>query len=174
MTDLPSNEKTSIKFPNGKKLHFSPGVHNELQKAIIEHFLPRFCDGGEILYVADSTDKDKLYKKKKLRELGFPDLDHGMLPDIIAYSRKKDWIYLVEAVHTANPWIQTRKVNLENLLNGKCNSGIIYVSAFLDRGKFRTWVPDLAWETEVWIKEEPDHLIHFNGHKFLGPYKNPS
>ena len=27
----------------------------------------------------------------------------------------------------------------------------------------------IAWETEVWIAEIPDHLIHFNGDKFLGP-----
>ncbi len=28
---------------------------------------------------------------------------------------------------------------------------------------------DVAWETEVWIADNPDHLVHFNGHKFLGP-----
>lgn len=30
---------------------------------------------------------------------------------------------------------------------------------------------DVAWETEVWIADNPDHLVHFNGDKFLGPYK---
>ena len=30
---------------------------------------------------------------------------------------------------------------------------------------------DIAWETEVWIADNPDHLVHFNGDKFLGPYK---
>lgn len=29
---------------------------------------------------------------------------------------------------------------------------------------------DIAWETEVWIADNSDHLIHFNGHKFLGAY----
>ncbi|HFU74876.1 MAG TPA: hypothetical protein ENK66_01385 [Arcobacter sp.] len=29
---------------------------------------------------------------------------------------------------------------------------------------------DIAWETEVWISQEPDHMIHFNGDKFMGPY----
>lgn len=29
-----------------------------------------------------------------------------------------------------------------------------------------------SWETEVWIADDPTHLIHFNGKKFLGPYKN--
>ncbi|MCC8029531.1 MAG: hypothetical protein LIO75_07040 [Lachnospiraceae bacterium] len=27
----------------------------------------------------------------------------------------------------------------------------------------------MAWETEVWIAEMPDHMIHLNGDKFMGP-----
>lgn len=27
----------------------------------------------------------------------------------------------------------------------------------------------LAWETEVWIANMPDHMIHLNGDRFLGP-----
>lgn len=29
----------------------------------------------------------------------------------------------------------------------------------------------LAWETEVWIADMPDYMIHLNGDKFLGPRK---
>ncbi|WP_199907084.1 BsuBI/PstI family type II restriction endonuclease [Campylobacter concisus] len=29
----------------------------------------------------------------------------------------------------------------------------------------------MAWETEVWITDMPDHMIHLNGDKFLGPRK---
>ncbi len=25
------------------------------------------------------------------------------------------------------------------------------------------------WQTEVWIADEPEHLIHFNGENFIGP-----
>lgn len=28
----------------------------------------------------------------------------------------------------------------------------------------------ISWETEVWIADSPDHMIHFNGSQFLGPY----
>jgi len=28
---------------------------------------------------------------------------------------------------------------------------------------------DIAWETEVWLMDAPDHMIHFNGDKFFGP-----
>ena len=35
---------------------------------------------------------------------------------------------------------------------------------------FRKFATEIAWETEVWVSEQPDHIIHFNGERFLGPY----
>ncbi|MEN5300450.1 BsuBI/PstI family type II restriction endonuclease [Brucella sp. TWI559] len=32
------------------------------------------------------------------------------------------------------------------------------------------YLPEIAWETEVWVSEAPTHLIHVNGVRFLGPY----
>ncbi|NJO01337.1 MAG: hypothetical protein HC880_06275 [Bacteroidia bacterium] len=49
---------------------------------------------------------------------------------------------------------------------------LIYVTAFLNRVEFRKWASEVAWETEVWIADTPVHLIHFNGAKFLGAYKD--
>ena len=39
---------------NGLDFSFSAGKHNELQKAIIEEFAPRFAPNSECLYVGDS------------------------------------------------------------------------------------------------------------------------
>lgn len=33
------------------------------------------------------------------------------------------------------------------------------------------YLPEISWETEVWVADAPSHLIHFNGEQFLGPYK---
>ncbi len=51
----------------------------------------------------------------------------------------------------------------------KCQLPLVFVTAFLDRNAFRKFAPDIAWETEVWIAQEPDHMIHFNGDRFYGP-----
>jgi hypothetical protein len=32
------------------------------------------------------------------------------------------------------------------------------------------YLPEISWETDVWVVESPDHLIHFNGERFLHPY----
>ena len=52
-----------------------------------------------------------------------------------------------------------------------CLAELIFITAFLDRTTYRKFAKDIAWETEVWIADAPEHMIHFNGDKFLGPYK---
>jgi hypothetical protein len=53
---------------------------------------------------------------------------------------------------------------------GKSKAGLIFVTAFETRDAMRTFLPRISWRTEVWISEDPDHLIHFDGERFLGPY----
>jgi hypothetical protein len=47
---------------------------------------------------------------------------------------------------------------------------LVFVTAFLDRRRLRKYLDEIAWETEVWVADAPDHMIHFNGKRFLGPY----
>ncbi|NOQ70698.1 MAG: restriction endonuclease [Crocinitomix sp.] len=163
-------KKVKIKLPSGEKIDFSIGKHNELQKAIIEEFLPLYGHGCEVLYVGDSSVRDLHYEKHKLKKLKFPELSHEELPDIVAYSEKKNWVYLIEAVHSSGHIDELRLLRLQKLTKD-CTAEVIYVTAFLDRAKFKKFITEIAWETEVWIAENPEHLIHFNGDKFMGPYK---
>ena len=64
MVDKYSSKKAMEKLPvniNGADFHFSPGKHNQLQKAIIEEFAPRFAQNSMCLYIGDTVDRD-LYK----------------------------------------------------------------------------------------------------------------
>jgi type II restriction enzyme len=162
-------EKIPVKLPDGKFIELSLGEHNILQKEIIENFLPRFGSDCELLYIGDTSNKMLYMKEADLTSLNFFKLSHHELPDIIAYSNKNNWLYLVEAVHSSGPMSEIRVHELKKLLK-KCTAELIFVTAFLTRDVFRKWVVEIAWETEVWIADNPDHLIHFNGHKFLGAY----
>lgn len=164
-------EIVPIKLPDGQTIQFSPGEHNLLQKAIIEQFLPRYGHGAEVLYVGDTAKKFLVRQEAKLRALKFFELEHGELPDIVAYSAKKNWLFLVEAVHSSGPISPVRLLELKRLAK-ECAADIIFVTAFLTRDTFRKFAPEIAWETEVWIADAPDHLVHFDGDKFLGPYKS--
>jgi type II restriction enzyme len=162
-------EQIPVSLPCGVALQLSSGEHNRLQKEIIEQFLPRFGNDCEVLYLGDTAKKLLYIKEDTLQQLKVFKLSHDELPDVIAYTKNKNWLFLIEAVHSAGPMSEIRVLELKNLLN-ECTAELIFVTAFLNRDTFRKWSMDIAWETEVWIAENPDHLIHFNGNKFLGAY----
>jgi DNA (cytosine-5)-methyltransferase 1 len=164
-------EIVPIKLPDGQTVQFSPGEHNLLQKAIIEQFLPRYGFGAEVLYVGDTAKKFLIRDEPKLKSLKFFELEHGELPDVVAYSSKKNWLFLIEAVHSSGPISSLRLLELKRLAKS-CTADIVFITAFLNRDTFRKFAPDIAWETEVWIADAPDHMVHFDGDKFLGPYKS--
>ena len=163
-------EKIPVTFPSGMMKEFSPGLHNVLQKAVIEEFLPRFGMGAEILYVGDALDKDLFIDQDALDSIGFFALKHDELPDVVAYSSRNNLLFLVEAVHSTGPMSEIRVRKLAKQLES-CTATPVYVTAFLDKKTFRKWVVDIAWESEVWIADSPEHMIHFNGYKFLEMHK---
>jgi len=89
--------------------------------------------------------------------------------DVVLYDSEKNWLYLVEAVTTHGP-IDQKRINDLEVMFQDCPAYKIYVTAFPDRATFRKYAVDIAWETEVWLSVDPDHMIHFNGDKFMGPY----
>ncbi len=162
-------EKIPVKLPNGNPIELSLGEHNVLQKALIEEFLPRFGSDCAVLYIGDTSNKTLHIEFEELKKLNFFELSHNELPDIIAFSKKNNWLYLIEAVHSSGPMSETRVLELKKMLKD-CKAELIFVTGFLTRTEFKKWMLDVAWETEVWIADNPDHLVHFNGHKFLGAY----
>jgi hypothetical protein len=162
--------RVPVRIPSGETLSFSAGKHNVLQKDVIESFLPIFGFGAEVLYVGDTEKKALLLDERRLEKLKFFELKHDKLPDVVAYSKSRNWLYLIEAVTTANPITELRRRTLLELTES-CTADVILITAFPDRVTYRKFAKDIAWETEVWIADAPEHMIHFNGDKFLGPYK---
>ena len=165
-------QKVPVTLPNGKTIVLSYGEHNNLQKAIIEVFLPLFGFGAEVLYVGDTKDKFLHLEKAELEKIKFFTLEHEELPDVVAYSREKNLLYLIEAYHSTGEWdeIRVRKVK-RKLEESGCTANIIFFTAFENKNIFKQKAKDIAWETEVWIADSPEHLVHFNGYKFLELHK---
>lgn len=120
-----------VKLSNGKILKLSAGKHNEVQAAIVQDFAARFANGSEVLYLGDTANKDLYVDKKVLEELGIPINEHSKLPDVVLFDRKKNWLYLIEAVTSHGPVSPKRIIELEDFLKS-CKAGKIYVSAFPD------------------------------------------
>ena len=171
LSEIYASKKQMQKMPvriNQQEFTFSPGKHNELQKAIIEEFAPRFAPNSECLYVGDTIQKDLVKNAEKLSELGFEITIHDKMPDVVLYREDKNWIYFIESITSVGPMDPKRIVEIEAMTKN-VTAGKIYISAFLDFSTFKKFSDLLAWETEVWIADMPDHMIHLNGDKFLGP-----
>lgn len=171
LVDIYASKKKMTMMPvriNGDDFNFSAGQHNELQKAIIEEFAPRFAPHSECLYVGDTIEKDLVKNVDKLTELGFEITLHDKMPDVVLYREDKDWIYFIESVTSVGTMDPKRILEIEDMTKG-VTAGKIYVTAFLDFKTYKKFSEELAWETEVWISELPEHMIHLNGDKFMGP-----
>ena len=90
------------------------------------------------------------------------------MPDVILYAKEKNWLYFIEAVTSVGPIDPKRIVEIKDMTKDVV-AGKIFITAFLDFKTFKKFSEMLAWETEVWIADMPDHMIHLNGDKFLGP-----
>lgn len=122
------------------------------------------------LYVGDTIQKDLVKNEEKLRELGFEITLHDKMPDVVLYSEDKNWIYFIESVTSVGA-IEPKRIKEIEEMTENVSAGKIYVAAFLDFKTFKKFSETLACETEVWIADMPDHMIHLNGDKFLGPRK---
>lgn len=161
-------KRIPLTLGDGTKAFLSPGLHNEIEVAVVTEFGPRFAEGARILYLGDTENKDVIFDKEALTALGCKIIDHGKLPDVILFQEQKKWLYLVEAVASHGPMSQKRVTELKDIF-GCADIGLIFVTAFPDLGEFKKHAREIAWDTEVWIADAPDHLIHYNGDRFVGP-----
>jgi BsuBI/PstI restriction endonuclease domain/BsuBI/PstI restriction endonuclease HTH domain len=163
------HEKVSVKLPSGMNLKFSPGPHSSLIANVVEHFAPRYLPGSILLYVGDTESKKSFFDVEGFAACGLELDPRGKLPDLVFHYAEKGWLVLVEAVTSHGP-VDPKRMHELRALFGSSKAGLVFVTAFPTEKLFAKFSSQIAWETEVWIASNPDHLIHFNGKRFLGPY----
>lgn len=161
--------RVPVRLPSGEEITISPGGQNPLIKTIIEEFCSCFVPGGAVVYIGDAEDKFLHLDSEYLGRLGVVIPPPAKMPDIVVHDATRNWLVLIEAVTSAGPVDGKRRKELKELFAG-CKAGLVFVTAFSTREIMRSFLTQISWETEVWVAEAPDHLIHFNGERFLGPY----
>ena len=126
--------------------------------------------GGHVLYVGDAARGDLVDRSDVLAEHGIVINDHGKIADVAVLLPDRGWLVLIEAVTSHGPIGPLRRADLSRLFASD-SLGLVFVTAFPTLPTLLGFGRDLAWETEVWIADNPSHLIHFNGERFLGPYR---
>lgn len=163
-------DMVQVQVRDGLSVTLSPGTHNELIQAIIEDMAPRFTPGATLIYIGDTGDKWGFFDKELAVQLGLNVEEHGKMPDVVLWQEANNWLVLVESVTSHGPVDSKRYIELSELF-GSSSADKVYISAFPDKRTFARFAPDIAWETEVWVADNPTHMVHFNGSRFLGPYK---
>lgn len=160
-----------VQLPKGGRITLSPGGQNPLIKAFIEDFCPRFVPGGIVLYVGDAENKFQHFEVDCFARLGIEIDASAKMPDIVVHDAKREWLVIGEAVTNTGVVDGKRRRELKKLFAG-FRSGLVFVTAFETRNDMRRFLGQISWETEVWIAEDADHIVHFNGERFLGPYSD--
>jgi len=160
-----------VSLPNGQAIQLSSGGQNILIKEILENFCPRFTPEGLVLFVGDAGNKFIVNETQKFREIGIELDPHGKMPDIVVYYERQEWLVLIEAVTSHGPVNLKRRNELKRLFQSS-RQGLVFVTAFPSRKEMTRYLAEISWETEVWVAAQPDHMIHFNGERFLGPYED--
>jgi adenine-specific DNA-methyltransferase len=158
-----------LRIREGLDISLSPGGQNELIAHIVNEFCPRFTPGALPLYIGDADAKWAFYDQNSLAGLGVEVDSHGKMPDVVVHHAERNWLVLVEAVTSHGPVNAKRRGELKTLF-ATSTAPLVYVTAFMSRQAMNKYLPEIAWETEVWVADAPSHLIHFNGERFLGPY----
>ena len=164
-------KRIPVRKVGSRSLHLTPGAHSQLIKAVVEQFAARFVPGSQLLYVGDTGKKWAYRNDKSVLALGIQLDEHGKMPDVAIHDRKRNWLVLVEVVTSHGPVNPKRHEELRALF-AKSKAGLVFVTAFPSRAVMSKYWNELAWETEVWVADHPDHMIHLNGSRFLGPYGN--
>ncbi|MFD3465027.1 BsuBI/PstI family type II restriction endonuclease [Streptomyces sp. NPDC058682] len=161
----------SVDLSDGEEFLLSPAGQNPLLKKMVEDFVPRFAPGAKVLYLGDTRGKHARFEERIFEEtLGLTFDPHGRMPDLVLYDEIRKWLFLMEAVKSKGPFDDERHRALQGIFATPV-AGLVFVNCFENRESMRQWLPELAWETEAWVADDPDHLIHLNGSRFLGPYE---
>ena len=163
-----SGKLVPVKLADGTIVKLSPGKHNAVHVGVIEQFAPRFAPGSIVFYLGGTSQKNLILDKQHLDGLGLSLCDHNKLSDVVLFDPKKKRLFLIEAVPSHGPMTPKRVHELSRMFQ-KADAGLVFVSALPDFNEFTRHSMKLAWKTHVWIAEFPDHMIHYNGDKFLGP-----
>lgn len=147
----------------------SSTADTDLIEAVLTKLASHWFPDSVCLYAHATHEQPNPFNEARFSDLGIQLDATAKMPDVVLHDAKRNWLILIEAVTSAGPVDGKRRSELKKLFKG-CTAGLVFVTAFETRKAMQAFLGQISWESEVWIAEAPDHLIHFNGERFLGPY----
>jgi hypothetical protein len=141
-------------------------AHQSVKDACIELFFFHIAPEAELLHVkadGESCENECSALRSKLVALAL-DVNPivGTLPSIVAFSKGKNFLYLIEIAEDSAVINEMRKRELESMF-ARCDAHCVFVTAIQNRDLLEQDGADIAWGTSAWFAAEPSHIIHFGG-----------
>jgi BsuBI/PstI restriction endonuclease domain/BsuBI/PstI restriction endonuclease HTH domain len=156
-----------VEVGQSQPFFLSPGAHSRLAAEVVEVYAPRFLSRPCVVYLGDTRQKRGYQNRDLMRELNLPLQVTANLPDVILLSETERRLVIVEVVASSGPISTSRLAQLQPLGQPPLalGYGVRYVTAFPSRRVLRRFVEEIAWDTEVWIANEPDQVVQFSSAK---------
>jgi hypothetical protein len=150
--------------------------HVDLINACIEHYVPRFLSGFEVVYVDDS-DGDRITEedRERLREAG---LEIGLgdaMPDVLLHSRELNELWVIEAVTSDGEVDEHKQRRMVEFTNRNGKEAVGFTTAYPTwkvAAKRQAAYKNIAPHTYVWIREDPSK--HYRAETFGTEGSTPS
>lgn len=161
------NKDIPVRISSGQVFYLGPGEHNLLEKSVVEVFGHAFLNEPQVVYLGETSPRKGYQNRTLMRRLNLPIDTAASLPDVILFSETDLHLVIIEVVTSSGPVNSIRLEQLQKFTKGPRKLGIktTYVSAFPSRAVFRKFVEDIAWGSSVWIENEPNNIVHFEGMK---------
>ena len=136
--------------------------------SFVSEFQAAFAPTSTVAYLSEELSKRPFQKEKLLESLHLAAADPQLAPSAVLYDTAQHWLFLIETVPAHGPITLARRQQLATWAQA-CTAHKVFVTAFPDMATYQALGADIAWETDVWLADAPQHLIHFNGDRFMGP-----
>lgn len=79
----------------------------------------------------------------------------------VFFSEKNDWVVIIKK----DKPITEKEIMAQHKKMAKHK--LVFISAFKTMEDFQKHSESIPWKTHVWLADTPEHMIHFNGDRFM-------
>jgi hypothetical protein len=153
-----------VDLPDGTRIRISAGPSSVIVKDLIEQFAPRHLEMPALLWLSASDKKSMPQFVELSASVGLKFDLNAELPDaILADLSDPIRIFFCEIVATDGPVTEARKRALLAIVSQSQipQTSVQFLTAFEDResGPFRKTFSQIAVDSLVWFRTEPDLLV---------------
>lgn len=151
-----------IAFPREKPVLVPADSAGMQLKQVVESFIPRFVKDASLIYMALDHVNPLFVSEERFTQVQVPLPTSDSAPELLVYCHDRKWLFLI-SVGRADRFWSPERCQATHADFGPWKDALVRVSCFASRQTTAPVLDRIAWDTDVWCADEPEHLI------YLGP-----